>query len=239
MMGIGNRSVQQWLKCSRDHLTGWKRSWWNIKLILEWLKFKYYTWWFCVLSTFSFHLFHGLVSVCWVWVKNRLCVAAEQQFIRSVSAKSEHTEVQCCWRWRDGWSAGLHKARFQSAALLRAGFFGALWMRLLVVSGESETVERRKKGLMVLRWAHLGRSQTRVPGLALSCPYHCTSASSEQRGLLRKQLSLKDLQGKHQQRKDEDCRRTWVASKCNLESIPSDRWRASHRSTAGHPCLRP
>lgn len=39
----------------------------------------------------------------------------------------------------------------------------------------------------------LGRSQTRVPGLALSCPYHCTSASSEHRGLLRKQLSLKDL----------------------------------------------
>lgn len=37
------------------------------------------------------------------------------------------------------------------------------------------------------------RSQTRVPGLALSCPYHCTSASSEHRGLLRKQLSLKDL----------------------------------------------
>lgn len=37
-----------------------------------------------------------------------------------------------------------------------------------------------------------GRSQTSVPGLALSCPYHCTSASSEHRGLLRKQLSLKD-----------------------------------------------
>lgn len=33
---------------------------------------------------------------------------------------------------------------------------------------------------------------TRVPGLAFSCPYHCTSASSEHRGLLRKQLSLND-----------------------------------------------
>lgn len=37
----------------------------------------------------------------------------------------------------------------------------------------------------------IGRSQTSVPGLALSCPYHCTSASSEHIGLLRKQLSLK------------------------------------------------
>lgn len=46
----------------------------------------------------------------------------------------------------------------------------------------------------------VGRSQTRVPGLALSCPYHCTSASSEHRGLLRKQLSLKDLQRKTQTR---------------------------------------
>lgn len=46
----------------------------------------------------------------------------------------------------------------------------------------------------------IGRSQTRVPGLALSCPYHCTSASSEHRGLLRKQLSLKDLQRKTQTR---------------------------------------
>lgn len=68
-------------------------------------------------------------------------------------------------------------------------------MRLLVVSGEYETAERQKKGLMVLCWALLGRSQTRVPGLALSRPYHCTSANSEHRGLLRKQLSLKDLQG--------------------------------------------
>lgn len=39
-----------------------------------------------------------------------------------------------------------------------------------------------------------GRSQTRVPGLALSRPYHCTSANSEHRGLLRKQLSPVDLQ---------------------------------------------
>lgn len=85
-------------------------------------------------------------------------------------------------------------------------------MRLLVVSGESETAERRKKGLILLCWAHLGRSQTRVPGLALSCPYHCTSANSEQRGLLRKQLSLKDLQGKHQQHKDEDFIQTWPTS---------------------------
>lgn len=38
----------------------------------------------------------------------------------------------------------------------------------------------------------IGRSQTRVPGLALSRPYHCTSASSEHKGLLRKQLSLND-----------------------------------------------
>lgn len=36
-------------------------------------------------------------------------------------------------------------------------------------------------------------SHTSVPGLALSRPYHCTSASSEHSGLLRKQLSLKDL----------------------------------------------
>lgn len=86
---------------------------------------------------------------------------------------------------------------------LGAGFRGALWMRLLVVSGECETAERQKKGLMVLCWAFLGRSHTRVPGLALSRPYHCTSANSEQRGLLRKQLSLKDLQEK-QQHKDED-----------------------------------
>lgn len=35
-------------------------------------------------------------------------------------------------------------------------------------------------------------SHTSVPGLALSRPYHCTSASSEHSGLLRKQLSLKD-----------------------------------------------
>lgn len=46
----------------------------------------------------------------------------------------------------------------------------------------------------------ISRSQTRVPGLALSCPYHCTSASSEHSGLLRKQLSLKDLQRKTQTR---------------------------------------
>lgn len=31
MMGIGNKSVQQWLKCSRDNLTGWKWSWWDMK----------------------------------------------------------------------------------------------------------------------------------------------------------------------------------------------------------------
>lgn len=37
-------------------------------------------------------------------------------------------------------------------------------------------------------------SHTSVPGLALSRPYHCTSASSEHSGLLRKQLSLKDLE---------------------------------------------
>lgn len=150
-----------------------------------------------------------------------LSVSKEQALgwrFRSVSVKSDLTGVQRCWRWRDGWSAGLHKARFQPAALLRAGFCGALWMRLLVVSGESETAERRKKGLTVLCWAHLGRSQTRVPGLALSCPYHCTSANSEQRGLLRKQLSLKDLQGKHQQHKDEDSRRTRVTSNKQMQS---------------------
>lgn len=72
-------------------------------------------------------------------------------------------------------------------------------------------MERQKKGFMVLCWALLGKAQTRVPGLALSRPYHCTSANSEQRGLLRKQLSLKDLQGK-QQRRDEDVRQTLVSS---------------------------
>lgn len=150
------------------------------------------------------------LSVCRLWLENRLCVVAGEQFIRSISGKTDLAEVQRCWRRRDGWRSGLHTARFQPAALFRAGLWGALWMRLLVVSGESETVERRKKGLMVLCWAHLGRSQTRVPGLALSCPYHCTSANSEHRGLLRKQLSLKDLQGEHRQHKDEDFRRTWV-----------------------------
>lgn len=39
---------------------------------------------------------------------------------------------------------------------------------------------------------HTGGSQTKVPGLVLSFLYHCTSASSEHKGLLRKQLSLKD-----------------------------------------------
>lgn len=52
---------------------------------------------------------------------------------------------------------------------------------------------------MGLFCAPKGWSQTRVPGLALSCPYHCTSASSEHRGLLGKQLSLKDLQRKRDQ----------------------------------------
>lgn len=94
---------------------------------------------------------------------------------------------------------------------LGQGFRGALWVRLLVVSGECETVERQKEGFMVLCRALLGRAQTRVPGLALSRPYHCTSANSEQRGLLRKQLSLKDLQGK-QQRRDEDVRQARVSS---------------------------
>lgn len=54
--------------------------------------------------------------------------------------------------------------------------------------------------------APVRRSQTRVPGLALSCPYHCTSASSEHRGLLRKQLSLKDLQRKTQDQDKTDFR---------------------------------
>lgn len=93
IMGIGSRSVQQWLKSSRDHLTGWKRSCWEMKRVLERSKLKYYTWWFRVLSTFSFRLFHGLVSVCWGWVKNRPCVAAGQQFIRPVFVKSDLTEV--------------------------------------------------------------------------------------------------------------------------------------------------
>lgn len=120
---------------------------------------------------------------------------------------------------------------FSQPLSLGQGFCGALRMRLLVVSGESETAERRKKGLMVLRWARLGRSQTRVPGLALSCPYHCTSASSEQRGLLRKQLSLKDLQGKHQQHEDEDFRGTWVILKQAI-------WNLFHQMeeyNPGHP----
>lgn len=50
MMGVENRSVQQWLKSSRDHLTGWKWSWWDMK---HPERSQYYTWWFCVLSTFS------------------------------------------------------------------------------------------------------------------------------------------------------------------------------------------
>lgn len=136
-------------------------------------------------------------------------------------------------------NAALHEVRVQQAVLLRAGVCGVLWMRLLVVSGESETAERRKKGLMILRWVHLRRPQTRVPGLALSCPYHCTSANSEQRGLLRKQLSLKDLQGKGQQHKDEDFTRMRVTSNKQIESGKySSRLRittpASHRSTTGH-----
>lgn len=52
---------------------------------------------------------------------------------------------------------------------------------------------------MGLFWALRDRSQTRVPGFALSCPYHCTSASSEHSGLLRKQLSLKDLRRTREQ----------------------------------------
>lgn len=49
-----------------------------------------------------------------------------------------------------------------------------------------------KERAMGLFSALIRRTQTSVPGLALSCPYHCTSASSEHRGLLIKQLSLKD-----------------------------------------------
>lgn len=56
-----------------------------------------------------------------------------------------------------------------------------------------------------------GKSQTRVPGLALSCPYHCTSASSEHKGLLRKQLSLKDLRRKRGQDQN-DMRELFVFS---------------------------
>lgn len=83
---------------------------------------------------------------------------------------------------------------------------------------------------MVLCWAHLGRSQTKVPGLALSCPYHCTSANSEQRGLLRKQLSLKDLRGEHGQHKDEDFRRTWVHFK-----LPNVIWNVFHQAGEYNP----
>lgn len=57
----------------------------------------------------------------------------------------------------------------------------------------------------------VGKSQTRVPGLALSCPYHCTSASSEHRGLLRKQLSPKDLQA------NTETRVRWTSEDCFAE----------------------
>lgn len=56
----------------------------------------------------------------------------------------------------------------------------------------------------------IGRSQTSVPGLALSCPYHWTSASSEHRGLLRKQLSLKVLQRKKDQNQNR-CRAAFLS----------------------------
>lgn len=171
--------------------TGWKRSCWDMRGVLALSELN------CtpdavVLSPFSLRLFHGLVSVCWGWVNNGLCAAAGQRFSRwnRISPKPGN-------RVREGTDGVQVFARLVSSQplCLGQGFVGLLWMRLLVVSGEFETVERQKKGWMVLCRALLGRSQTRVPGLALSRPYHCTSANSEHRGLLRKQLSLKDLQG--------------------------------------------
>lgn len=92
---------------------------------------------------------------------------------------------------------GRGEAHIQPASLVRAGFLLGLMdevvgCRWIVVRDSGEAVGVGNGTFL----GPLRRSQTRVPGLALSCPYHCTSASSEHRGLLRKQLSLKDLQRK-------------------------------------------
>ncbi|TNN26335.1 hypothetical protein EYF80_063529 [Liparis tanakae] len=73
------------------------------------------------------------------------------------------------------------------------------------------------------------RSQTRVPGLALSRPYHCTSASSEHEGL-RKQPSLKDLQ-EHTTTLFPLC---YAAVPLDQNTVGSDHWGRDPDSTSMH-----
>lgn len=105
------------------------------------------------------------------------------------------------------------EAHVQSAGPVRAGFLQGLkdevvGCRWVVVRDSGEAVGEGNGTFLGL----IGRSQTRVPGFALSCPYHCTSASSEHRGLLRKQLSLKDLQSMTQDQHKTDFRERWFIS---------------------------